>query len=128
MLRSVIKWLTEKWSRKKTIDRVLQEGVDYQLIDVMVGTEPAVAVRLIDTKYSGVVYYYDLVKISTVDDKAILSFNYMVYDHPPEIDPGIHLTTNEFKTYIGNILVSIMMSDKGEYATIRNHDSKESDL
>src|SRR6056300_1060115 len=62
------------------------------------------AVKLTEGKYAGVAYQYDTVSINEEEGEVVLSFNTITLDNPDELD----LTTDEFESTIGDILVSII--------------------
>lgn len=62
------------------------------------------AVRIEEGQYEGVAYQYDTVSIEEEDGDVVLSFNTITLENPDELD----LTTDEFESTIGDILVSII--------------------
>lgn len=62
------------------------------------------AVRIEEGQYEGVAYQYDTVSIEEEDGDVVLSFNTITLENPNELD----LTTDEFESTIGDILVSII--------------------
>lgn len=62
------------------------------------------AIRLEEGDYEGVVYQYDTVSFNEEEGEVVLSFNTITLENPKELD----LTTNEFESTIGDILVSII--------------------
>lgn len=63
------------------------------------------AIKIEDGDYAGVAYQYDTVSFNEEDSgDVVLSFNTITLDNPKELD----LTTQEFESTIGNILVEII--------------------
>jgi hypothetical protein len=62
------------------------------------------AVKIEEGKYSGVAYQYDTVSINEEGGDVVLSFNTITLENPDELD----LTSDEFESTIGDILVSII--------------------
>lgn len=113
------------FGRKTKSKPLLIEGVNYEFVDIPDSHQTGI--KILDGIYEGVVLFYGHVNVIQEDGKHILSFDYGIYSYPSYIDLPLHLTTQEFKNHVGDILTAILLSDGGEYATIRDHDSKESD-
>jgi len=88
-----------------------KEGTDYNFI-IPENEDTTIGIKLISGKYSGVVYQYGKVKFEEEKTGDIyLKFVYNVIESPSEED----FLNEEFKNYIGDILVDIISQnlDKG---------------
>lgn len=119
--------------RKTKNNPLPKEGVEYQFNDVVVGDDSLSGVEVLDGPYKGVLYYYGRVKVLPPDSQvpdapAVLSFDYRVHRIPMGLTK-FDLGSAEFKQFAGDVLMSILLeNEKGEYATIREHDSEEPHL
>jgi len=117
--------------KKATSNPLPQEEVDYTFTELVIGEDVLSAIKIIDGSYSGVVYYYGRVKVippEIPETPAILSFDYRVHSLPDGMDHRA-VKGDDFKQRAGDILTAILLDNgKGEYATIREHDSKEPHL
>jgi len=62
------------------------------------------AIKIEEGDYAGVAYQYDTVSFNEEEGQMVLSFNTITLDNPDKID----LTTPEFESIIGDILVGII--------------------
>ncbi len=117
--------------RKKNNNPLPQENIHYEFFTITLGQESVDAIKIIDGPYKDVVYYYGRVKVvppEVPDSPAVLSFDYHTHIIPSGLT-HIDLGSFEFKQFVGDILMSILLhNEQGEYATIREHDTQESDL
>ena len=54
-----------------------------------------------DGEYENIIIQYDVIKFSEDNDLGKLDFNFIICENPNDLD----LTTKEFKTILGDILV-----------------------
>lgn len=133
MLRKSVKWLTGILSklRKKSDDHLPQEDIDYVFTEIFHNEECLNGVKVLAGPYKDVVYYYGRVKVvppETPNTPAVLSFDYHAHSVPSGLT-HFDLGTTEFKQFAGDILMSILLhNEQGEYATLREHDTKEPHL
>jgi len=60
-------------------------------------------IKLTSKKYSGIIYTYGQVKLIEEDDVLRVQFNYDIHENPiGELD------RNDFKDYVGSILIDIL--------------------
>lgn len=113
------KWLTGIWSRPKP-----RQNKTYEYYDLEVDSEPITGIKVIDGPYKGVIYYYTFVRIH--EEPALrLEYGFRVKD----ASLYTFAESEEFKTFVGDILVSILLDEaQGEYATLRKYDSEKSYL
>lgn len=104
------------------------EGVDYCFIYPKDDAN-SVHVRLLSGKYKDTVFKYGKVKFEEKDDQMYLLFNYDVLESTFD-EPKVMEKDQEFKDYLGNLLVGIMSSNIEQEIIdeTRTNDSKESDL
>ncbi len=108
---------------------LLKENEDYLFSEIIVAEELVHGVKLLKGDYENVVYYYGHVKMVPVNDLFTLAYQYTVWDSAGHSKAELSESL-EFKTLLGDVLVAIIADekDKGEYATIRKHDTEEPDL
>ena len=104
------------------------EGLDFCYIYPKDDAQ-AVHIRLLEGPYKDTIFKYGKVKFEEKNDKIYLLFAYDVLESP--IDKPKKLEKNEqFKNYIGDLLVEIMSSniDMEVVDETGTNDFKESDL
>lgn len=106
----------------------MKEEIDYNF--VVRNTSGFYSIKLSTGKYSGVIYTYGGVSISenSSNDSATLSFDYKIEDTSESSFSASELNeTDDFKNYIGDILVKILSDSEGQIghdgskSTDRNH-------
>jgi hypothetical protein len=104
------------------------EGVDYCFIYPKDDAN-SVHVRLLSSKYKDTLFKYGKVKFEEKDDQMYLLFNYDVLESTFD-SPKVMEKDQEFKDYLGNLLVEIMSSNIEQEIIDETgtNDSKESDL
>jgi hypothetical protein len=106
----------------------MNEGVDYCFIYPKDDAN-SVHVRLLTSKYKDTLFKYGKVKFEEKDEQMYLLFNYDVlestFDKPKSMEKD-----QDFKDYIGGLLVEIMSSNIEQEIIDETgtNDSKESDL
>ena len=85
------------------------EGVDYCFIYPK-HDDQAVHIKLLDGPYKDVVFQYGRVKFEEKDEQVYLLFNYFVIESP-NVKVKILEKDNDFKNYIGDMLVEVMSSN-----------------
>jgi len=106
----------------------MNEGVDYCFIYPKDDAN-SVHVRLLTSKYKDTVFKYGKVKFEEKDDQMYLLFNYDVLESTFD-KPKVMEKDQDFKDYIGGLLVEIMSSNIEQEIIDETgtNDSKESDL
>lgn len=72
--------------------------------------------------YKDVLYYYQKVSLSEVNNSAKLSFTYNILECPDGVD--IHNNVEDFETLLGDILASIICEKENE---LRDDNTNTSD-
>jgi hypothetical protein len=122
----IVSWFHRAFHRD-TPRPLLKEGVDYTFIEIQLD-EPVDAIKITKGPFADVVYYYGGVKIIPESNVNRLAYQYTIWDsagHPKQE----LISSSEFQTYIGDILVSIITDEqnKGVYAAPRIDDPQEFD-
>ena len=109
---------------------VMIEGIDYCFIYPKDEKE-RVHIKLLSGAYINVIFRYGGVKVEEKNEQGHLLFNYYVIESP-DVKPELLEKDDEFKNYIGNLLVEIMTAnidnEEGLIDETRTDDIKESDL
>jgi len=108
------------WKKKP---KMLEEGVDYQFVDL--NDSKLTGVAIIKGEYEGVLYHYHRVKVVEEGALARLQFGYTIV-HPGKHDIDVLTADENLHTMMGDILSSILMAKTNEQT--RTNDSEESDL
>jgi hypothetical protein len=85
------------------------EGLDYCYIYPKEDKE-LVHVKILDGEYKDTVFKYGRVGFEEKNDQVHLQFNFNVLESTV-MDPKVLEKTNDFKNYIGDLLVEIMSSN-----------------
>jgi hypothetical protein len=85
------------------------EGIDYIFVYSEDKTE-TVRIKILSGEYADVVYKYGGVKFEEKNDECHLLFNYTVLESP-KIKPKQLENNENFKTFIGNLLVEFLSSN-----------------
>ena len=104
------------------------EGIDYCFI-YLKDEKETVQIRFLTGPYKDTIYKYGKVTFKEIDGEMHLIFAYDVVES--SVDKPIKLEKNEdFKNYIGNLLVNIMSAniDEEVYDETGTNNSEQSDL
>lgn len=88
----------------------ISENIDYVYL-YPEDSQTFIDIKLISGKYSGTIYRYGRVSVDEEKDSAVLSFEYDIIESPYTEES---LRNSEFKNYIGDILVNIMLGGINE--------------
>jgi hypothetical protein len=104
------------------------EGLDYCYIYPKEDSQ-SVHIRLLEGPYKGTIYKYGKVNFEEKDELMYLHFGYDVIESTDK-KPSKLEKDNEFKNYIGDLLVEIMSSniEQEVFDETGTDDSKESNL
>ena len=108
----------------------MTEGIDYSFI-FPENDNKRVHIKFLSGPFKDVVYRYGGVKIEEKNGEGHLLFNYYVLESP-NVKPKLLEKDDDFKNYIGNLLVEIMTAnmnnEEGLIDETGTDDIKESDL
>ena len=98
------------------------EDVDYSFVESKLSPEKTL-VHLLRGPYEGVIYSYDLVKVT--EDQTLgaarLSFHYTIHRVPPEKDPDLLQSDHSFHHHLGDILTSILLKQESKIGKPPTH-------
>lgn len=104
------------------------EGIDYEYI-FPEKDDKSVHVKFLEGPYTDTIFKYGKVKVEEKDGQGYLLFAYDVLESPIKKPKKLE-KDEDFKNYIGNLLVEIMTNNMEQEIVDENRtiDSEESDL
>lgn len=112
--RRLVKLLTGIWSKPTP-----QNGKDYVYYDLEIDSESIIGIKLVDSPYKGVIYYYTFVRFH--ENPMKLEFDYRIHDST------VYDLSDDtsFKQHIGDVLVAILLDEaQGEVVGVSQHEKE----
>ena len=102
-----------------------KNGVDYEFYNITGST--LTGIRLLKGKFSGVAYYYGVVKVVEDLDIAKLTFEFKIMECGNHSEESLH-NSAEFVTMIGDILTELIITEQAKNEQIGDSDFEEPNI
>ena len=102
-----------------------KNGVNYEFYHIENST--LTGIRLLKGKFSGVAYYYGVVKMMEDFGVAKLSFEFKIMECGKHSEESLH-KSDEFVTMIGDILTELIITEQAKNEQIGDSDFEEPNI